>query len=417
MILPLQWPGRQNRLTVAERQAPDLNQMENLMQKKLIALAVAGLASTGVFAQSNVTVYGVADASFDVVKLGGDANNGLGNTTRVSTNSSYLGFKGSENLGNGLTALFQFESGVSFDSAGSLSTNRDSYVGLAGGFGTVLLGTLTGPTRALGTALDVNPGATGIGANAGILGKLGNRLLGATSATGDYSASSTCARSSSCQSIFDNRWKNAVAYVSPTFAGVNATVAYVANENKSLHGMTSANTTGYDLGVKYAGGPVMAAVTYNAVSLGNAADTKVADFRVGGSYNFGPASIRAVFDLARADDFGGAKFTQAVYGFGATFDVTPATKLLGQVYVARDVKRNGTSQDDSGAKLFEVGVLHSLSKRTSLKATYAVINNDKAASYDFGVNAAGVNTGTLPGGASTVGATVQGLSLGLRHTF
>ena len=88
MTLPLQWPSRQNRLTVALRQTPDLNQMENLMQKKLIALAVAGLASTGVFAQSNVTVYGVADASFDIVKSGGDANNELGNTTRVSTNSS-----------------------------------------------------------------------------------------------------------------------------------------------------------------------------------------------------------------------------------------------------------------------------------------------------------------------------------------
>jgi predicted porin len=120
------------------------------MQKKLIALAVAGLASTGAFAQANVTVYGVADASFDVVKISGDANNELGNTTRVSTNSSLLGFKGAEALGNGLTAVFQFESAVGFDNAGALGANRDSYVGLAGGFGTVVLGNLTGPTRALG---------------------------------------------------------------------------------------------------------------------------------------------------------------------------------------------------------------------------------------------------------------------------
>ena len=51
------------------------------MQKKLIALAVAGLASTGAFAQANVTVYGVADATFDVVKVSGDAVNDLGHTT------------------------------------------------------------------------------------------------------------------------------------------------------------------------------------------------------------------------------------------------------------------------------------------------------------------------------------------------
>ncbi|WP_374499564.1 porin [Zoogloea sp.] len=411
------------------------------MQKKLIALAVAGLASTGAFAQANVTVYGVADASFDVVRISGDANNELGNTTRVSTNSSLLGFKGAEALGNGLTAVFQYETAVGFDNttstSGALGANRDSYVGLAGGFGTVVLGNLTGPTRALGAAVDVNAGATGIGANSGLLGKLGNNLIGTTDAGGNYGGGSTCARSSTCTSIFDTRWKNAIAYVSPSFAGLNATVAYVANENKALHGLPAVNTSGYDVGLKYANGPAMAAVTYNAVSLGNSNasfggdSTKVSDLRIGGSFSFGPASIRALFDLARADNYThpntsiGAlgKVTQAVYGLGATFNVTPASKLLGQVYVARDLKVNGSSLDDTGAKLFEVGVEHSLSKRTMLKATYAMINNDKGAAYDFGINAAGLNpAGTatasgLPAGASTVGGTVQGISLGLRHTF
>lgn len=395
------------------------------MQKKMIALAVAGLASTGAFAQANVTVYGVADASFDIVKIAGDANNELGNTTRVSTNSSLLGFKGAENLGNGLTAVFQFESSVGFDNAGSLGATRDSYVGLAGSFGTVVLGTLTGPTRALGTALDVNAGATGIGANTALLGKLGNNLIGSTDGSGNYgtttagvySGTTTCARNATCASIFDNRWKNAIAYVSPSFGGLNATIAYVANENKSLHGLTAANTTGYDVGVKYANGPAMAAVTYNAVSIGNAAEVKISDLRAGGSYNFGMASVRAVFDLARADHLNGNKFTQAVYGIGATFNVTPASKLLGQVYVARDLKTNGSSSDDTGAKLFELGVEHSLSKRTMLKATWAMVNNDSRARYDFGINAAGINTGTLPGNANATGGTVQGLSFGLRHTF
>ena len=387
------------------------------MQKKLIALAVAGLASTGAFAQANVTVYGVADASFDVVKISGDANNELGNTTRVSTNSSLIGFKGAESLGNGLTAVFQYESAVGFDNAGALGTVRDSFVGLAGGFGTVVLGNLTGPTRALGGAVDVNAGATGIGSNSAILGKLGNNLLGTTDGSGNYAGGTTCARNTTCASIFDTRWKNAIAYVSPSFAGLNATVAYVANENKALNGLTSANTTGYDVGLKYANGPAMAAVTYNAVSTGNAADLKISDFRVGGSYDFGMASVRAVFDLARADNFAGNKVTQAVYGLGATFNVTPASKLLGQVYVARDLKVNGSSADDTGAKFFELGVEHSLSKRTMLKAVYAMMNNDKSANYDFGINAVGVNAGALPAGASTVGATVQGISLGLRHTF
>ncbi|WP_374266473.1 porin [Zoogloea sp.] len=402
------------------------------MQKKLIALAVAGLASTGAFAQANVTVYGVADASFDVVRTS-NAVSELGNTTRVSTNSSLIGFKGAEALGNGLTAVFQYESGVGFDNTGALGATRDSFVGLAGGFGTVVLGNLTGPTRALGAAVDVNAGATGIGANSALLGKLGNNLLGTTDTTsGSYTAAgnANCDRNTTCTSIFDTRWKNAIAYVSPTFAGLNVTAAYVANENKTFsnNGFSTpaspgvpavsrdpANTKGYDIGLKYANGPAMAAVTYNAVSLGTEANTDVSDFRVGGVYDFGMASVRAVFDRARADHFGGNTVTQNVFGLGGTFNVTPAGKLLAQAYFANDLKVNGSSSKDSGAKLFEVGYEHSLSKRTMLKAVYAHLNNDDKASYDFGINAVGVNS-TYNGGA-TGGATIQGVQLGLRHSF
>lgn len=402
------------------------------MQKKLIALAVAGLASTGAFAQANVTVYGVADASFDVVRTS-NAVSELGNTTRVSTNSSLIGFKGAESLGNGLTAVFQYESAVGFDNTGALGATRDSFVGLAGGFGTVVLGNLTGPTRALGAAVDVNAGATGIGANSGLLGKLGNNLVNTTdTATGSYATGGTCARSSTCTSIFDSRWKNAIAYVSPSFAGLNVTAAYVANENKTFsnNGFSTPastgvaavsrdplNTKGYDIGLKYANGPVMAAVTYNAVSLGNEANSDISDFRVGGVYDFGMASIRAVFDRARADHVGGGTATQNVFGLGGTFNVTPAGKLLAQAYFARDVKGSSTlAKSDSGAKLFEVGYEHSLSKRTMLKAVYAHLNNENNASYDFGINAVGVNNAAYNGGA-TGGATIQGVQLGLRHSF
>ena len=395
------------------------------MQKKLIALAVAGLASTGAFAQANVTVYGVADASFDVVRTS-NAVSELGNTTRVSTNSSLIGFKGAEALGNGLTAVFQYESGVSFDNTGAFGATRDSFVGLAGGFGTVVLGNLTGPTRALGGAVDVNAGATGFGANAALLGKLGNNLLGTTdTTTGSYGSAgnATCGRSSTCTSIFDTRWKNAIAYVSPSFAGLNVTAAYVANENKTFNNngfgaaYNPSNTKGYDVGLKYANGPAMAAVTYNAVSVGNEANTDISDFRVGGVYDFGMASVRAVFDRARADHYSTVgTVTQNVFGLGGTFNVTPAGKLLAQAYFARDLKVNGSSAKDTGAKLFEIGYEHSLSKRTMLKAVYAHLNNDNSASYDFGINAVGVNNTAYAGG-NTAGATLQGLQLGLRHSF
>ncbi|MCH2222496.1 MAG: porin, partial [Dechloromonas sp.] len=122
-------------------------------------------------------MYGVADATFDSVKATGGTNAGgisanaqgvqvqgahnaaerpdYNNRNRVTSNSSYIGFKGVEDLGNGLKAVFQFESGLNTDGTAGVWNNRDTFVGLAGGFGTIVAGNLTGPTRALGAKFDV----------------------------------------------------------------------------------------------------------------------------------------------------------------------------------------------------------------------------------------------------------------------
>jgi predicted porin len=122
------------------------------MQKKLIALAVASLASGAAFAQTNVTMYGIADAGY--VYSTGDGRRGSGNDNDFSgiqsglLSGSRLGFRGEEALGNGLKAVFTLEyslnidnnSGVGNTTDGGLNA-RQQFVGLAGGFwGTVALG-------------------------------------------------------------------------------------------------------------------------------------------------------------------------------------------------------------------------------------------------------------------------------------
>jgi predicted porin len=238
------------------------------MQKKLIALAIASLSGAAFADASNVTIYGVADGSFDVINVSG--GNGAVDTprfSRVSSNGSHIGLKGKENLGNGLSAIFQFESDANFDNGGSLNTNRDSFVGLTGNFGTVVLGTLTAPSRALAARLDVNSGES-ISSNTAVLGKLGGALSdgrGLKSAltgsnTGNVNANG---RSNDTTSVFDSRHSNAIAYVSPSFSGFQATAAYMANENKSeAAGATGINTSAYDLGLNYDNGPVMVGLTY-----------------------------------------------------------------------------------------------------------------------------------------------------------
>ena len=381
------------------------------MQKKLIALAIAGLSGAA-FAQTNVTIYGVADATFDFINVK-DGNTGANNPNfnRVSTNGSRLGLRGTENLGNGLNAIFQFESDANFDSGGGLNTSRDSFVGLSGDFGKVLLGTLTGPTRALGEALDVNATADGIMSNKAVLGKLGGALTQGNGA-----------------SMADTRWNNAIAYVSPSFSGLQATAVYTTAENKDENTFSKINTNGYDLGLNYNNGPVMVGATYNQVNernggftpsiVGTGNDEKIKVWRVGGMYDFGNATVRALYDRTKANGSLG-EVKQSVWGIGGTFNVTPNGKITAQYYQAKDLNLTGGNDNDTGAKFYTIGYEHSLSKRTMLKAGYAYLKNDSQVAtngnggYDFGNNPASANSGVTIGD----GVKLSGFQFGLRHSF
>lgn len=390
------------------------------MQKKIIALAVAGLMSGAAFAQTNVTVYGAADVTFDNVKASGAtvAGNTLPARNRVSANSSFIGFKGTEDLGGGLKAVFQFEGGVGLDVAGTsagvgaFSFNRDSFVGVAGGFGTVAAGILTGPTRALGAAMEPFAGSTGITANIGLLGKLGGERFNTAvtamqpNAGGAYAAAGNCNASATCASIFDTRWNNAIAYVSPSFGGLTATAAYVANENKTADGVAAGsklNTRGYDIGLRYAVGPIMAGLTQNQVKIGNTTDTEATDTRAAFRYNFGQATVGLLWDRVKVEATG-VDQKRTAWFVPVTFNVTPAGKIIAQYGKAGDV----TGVANTGAKQFALGYEHSMSKRTIVKAVWSQISNESAASYDFGINSVG---------ALGNGADPKGFQVGVRHSF
>ena len=105
---------------------PGVSAQAGNMQKKIISMAIAGLVSSFAFAQSNVTIYGVMDAGFSSYSYDKGYNSTTGlkdgrdaRSTGVYSDgmtSSRLGFKGEENLGNGLKAIFQLETGVQLDS-------------------------------------------------------------------------------------------------------------------------------------------------------------------------------------------------------------------------------------------------------------------------------------------------------------
>ena len=382
------------------------------MQKKIIALAVAGLASTAAFAQTNVTIYGVADATYDYVSAPG-SRAGLATDfkarSRVTSNSSYIGFKGVEDLGNGLKAVFQFENGLSTENgvAGAWN-NRDSYVGLAGGFGTVVMGNLTGPTRALGAKLDINAGATGIGMNNALIGKFGG---------------------GSGASHFDQRLNNAVAYVSPNMGGFSGVIGYTAGYTASgLAGAESngadstiRGNTGWTLGANFEGGPVYVGYAYtrveqDAAAGGPAGVTMWDDHRVGAIFKIGSvAQIGALWDQHKQGYAGRSPLQQDVFYVNAKVNVGKGA-IIGQFGQANDLRGGLGAVDNTGARHYTLGYEHSLSKRTTLKAVYSMINNQQNASYDFlyGVSAA---NSTATANAFSAGADPRGLSVGIRHAF
>ena len=105
------------------------------MQKKLIALAIAGLVSAPAFAQSNVTIYGVADAA---IGIGEHGDNDFQGVVNGILSGSRIGFRGTEDLGNGLKAVFTLEQGFNIDNGNSSSSrafHRQAFVGVAGGLG------------------------------------------------------------------------------------------------------------------------------------------------------------------------------------------------------------------------------------------------------------------------------------------
>lgn len=211
------------------------------MKKSLTALSVAAI-STAALAQSNVTVYGTADVSAQGTSLSAHSaapGGAVGNTFNLKSNDSSIGFKGTEELGNGLKALFQVESYVNVTGGEAVAANngqlfgtmKDSYVGLNGKYGTVQAGYLSTPYRATVNSFDVFPGDRSDSVIENMIGKqrFGGRIDG-QNATGYVQADSTVRAT-------------ALAYSMPTLYGINGSIAYTGSNNNGTNNQT-VNTVG-----------------------------------------------------------------------------------------------------------------------------------------------------------------------------
>lgn len=371
------------------------------MQKKIIALAVAALASSAAFAQSNVTVYGTVDLGQAWVKSSNATAPAVNqkNVGRLDNNSSNIGFRGTEDLGNGLKALFQFEAGIDTDTNGGWGRGRDTYIGLTGGFGTFVAGNLTHPLRAMGSKVEILPGAAGFGTVGSITGGIG--------ATG-VAYTKTGA---------DERAQNALAYVSPKFGGFNATVAYV-NGEVNPNGAGQGEARQWQVAGQYEDGPLYVGAGYHKVQNGSPAGTAgnveadAAVWRLAATYTFPTnTKVTALYDNTKAEtDVAGAYFKRAAYSLGVLQSFGQAAVGL-EWAKSNKIKTEAGTVADSSANIWTLVGTYSLSKRTTAHARYSKLSNNSNANYQF------YNNPVAAASATANGRDYTGFMVGLRHSF
>ena len=371
------------------------------MKKSLIALAVmaaAGAAS----AQSSVTLFGIVDAT--VQSLRGDGNGRVTRLHNSGYNSSRLGFRGTEDLGGGMSASFWLEAGVNNDNgsgaatntnnqasggaagtgtAGSLgggqglTFNRRSTVSLAGGWGELRLGRDYAPHFWNWTIFDPF-GTNGVGAAT-------NLISGAAGGTAANALHPTLVRAS-----------NSIGYFLPAnLGGFYGQAMYAFGENASNAGATEDDGTHVGLRLGFGSGPFNVAFGWGRTEFATG------DYRVwnlGGQWDFGMAKLMAQYSR---DEFDSAvNPRQRSWLLGVLVPVG-----AGEVR-ASFIDTRTTNAGGADGRQLALGYVHNLSKRTAVYATVARTQNRNGGTLFHNGRAV-----TTPGGDAT------GIDLGVRHSF
>jgi predicted porin len=396
------------------------------MKKSLIALAVmaaAGAAS----AQSSVTLFGIVDLAVKHVR--GDGNGKQTQLARDGYNSSRLGFRGTEDLGGGMSASFWLEAGINPDTgngdssninnqstgglvvagapaAGAtarlggtqgLTFNRRSTVSLAGGWGELRLGRDYAPHFWNWTIFDPF-GTQGVGSATNLISGAG---LGTTAIAGGGGTNlPTLVRAS-----------NSIGYFLPAnLGGFYGQVMYAFGENASTCTVATASGScpgaeddGRHVGARlgFGSGPFNIALGYGRTEYA-ATSPQGGDYRVwnlGGQWDFGVAKLLGQY--SRDEIESATNPHQRSYLIGALVPVG-----AGEIRVSFVNTKTTNAANGSGARQLALGYVHNLSKRTAVYATYARLQNR--------------GDGTLYHNGRPVtdlGGDSDGVDIGLRHSF
>ena len=311
------------------------------MKKTLVA--IAALATVGAaFAQSSVMLYGRIDASIGSQRTtnngnvaGGQVDAGPQVLAGAHTGNRW-GMKGSEDLGGGLKANFQLESGFNVDTGssaqGGLLFGRQAWVGLSGGFGALQVGRQYTVIDNMWTAHDTFA-LTGYSAAVYAFNK------------GGYADSS--------------RQNNAVYYTTPSFGGFKAGALWAPGENKTP-GVGAGRMTGLE--ASFASGPLTVGGAWESTKVTGATPATTA-WELGTSYDLGVAKL---FGQIEGSKVKATNSKDDGYQIGAQIPL--GTPSLSVSYARENNKLGGTKV--STASAYSLMAQYPLSKRTYVYAAY-----------------------------------------------
>jgi predicted porin len=332
--------------------------------KKILAIAIASaFAAPAMAATSNVDVYGKLHLSVNWYNDQPSDINDLG----ISSNASRIGFKGSEDLGGGLKAIWQVESGMNLDEQNGTWASRNSFVGLSGGFGTALVGNHDTPLKLVGRKVDLFGDTIADSRNVMILGS-------------------------------DTRAKNVAAYITPNFSGFSGAVAWTTdlNVNGTSTAGDSEDGSAWNVSAAYENGPIYVGFAYGDGDFHEFAGLEET-WRVAGSFSFGDFKVVGQYDSQ--DAIGGNDYDAWMVGgqFNMGAMAFKANWMSGEFDVT------GVEPEQ-----YTLGLDYAMSKRTSVYALYVggedvVLGSGAGASDRVGPGAGGND--------------ISGLSFGVVHTF
>ena len=379
------------------------------MKKTLAAVAVLG-AFAGSALAADVQLYGIVDTgvqylSGDTDLAGHDSINKFSMESGMQSGSRF-GFKGTEDLGNGLTVGFVLENQFSSDTgalnSSGLLFHREASLFLEGGFGKLAVGRMG----------SINGGVSSWG-KYGVISAFGTSW-------GDYSAQA------GTWAMGAGMWDNMIAYETPNFAGFKVFAQYgmgnAVKENDSVENESSSDRY-YAIGASYANGPLnlyLAVDSINYATSGTVADSNADDsltVTLGGNYDFEVMKLFAgaqYFDEIQLSKMKGAvnfdvadqglapKMKGWSIGVSGSIPVAGGNVLVGAAYLDAEAADSVDNGDEMTRWIVSAGYDYPLSKRTNV---YGILTYNQD-SLDYADNATTDND-----------PYVFGVMVGLRHKF